>query len=149
MARHTVKPLVGGNEYDTFKITGAITDVDIDKPVAITATDEVVLCSDGDEIYGFISSIEPNLADGKVVVGVQLSGRKYVILDGAAAVGTLVEAAANTAAGTAKAGNYGLVSVHTYDTTTAITLAADIFSKNWKVISGTWLDTSTALIEKQ
>jgi len=149
MARFTCKPTVGGNVYETFKITGAITDADLDKPVKLTATDEVELAGAAEEIYGFISSIEPQTADGKVVVGVQVSGRKYVILSGAAAVGTLVEAAANTAAGTAKAGNYGIVQVHAPDTTTTVTLLATTFSKNWRIISGTGLDTATVLIEKQ
>jgi len=149
MARFVCKPTVGGNNIETFKIAAAITDVDIDKPVKLSATDKVALAGAGEEIYGFIVSVEPNLADGDKIVGVQVDGRKYVILSGAAAVGTLVEAAANEAAGTAKAGDYGIVSVHAVDTTTTVTLAATTFSKNWRVISGTGLDTSTALIEKQ
>lgn len=149
MARFVCKPTVGGNNIETYKIAATITDLDIDKPVKLSATDKVALCADGDAIYGFIVSVEPNLADGDKIVGVQIDGRKYVILSGAAAVGTLVEAAANEAAGVAKAGAYGIVSVHVAVTTTTDTLAASTFSKNWRVISGTGLDTSTALIEKQ
>jgi hypothetical protein len=148
MARFTLKPNVGENVYETFKAAAAITDNDIGKPVKIGATDEVALCADGDEIYGFIASVEPQTADGKKVVGVLVSGRKFVILDGNAAVGTLVEAAANTNAGVANAGAYGLVSVHVVDDTNVGTLKATIFAKNWKVISGTGLNGATVLIEK-
>lgn len=149
MARFTSKPTVGSNTIETYKITGAIVDADIGKPVKITATDEVVLCADGDEIYGFIASVEPHTADGKVVVGVQIDGRKFVILSGNSAVGTLVEAAANEAAGTANAGDYALVSVHARATDTVANLSASIFTKNWKVISGAGTDGTVALIEKQ
>jgi hypothetical protein len=140
MARLISGVNVGENTYKTYKAAAAVTDSDIGKPVKISATDEVALCADGDQIYGFISSVEPATADGKKVVGVLVDGRAWVILSGASAVGTIVEAAANTAAGTAKAGAFGLVSTHTK-------VAATV--KCWLVISGTGADGATVLIEKQ
>lgn len=149
MARFTAQVNVGENLNVTYKITGAVDDNDLNKPVKITATDEVVLCSDGDEIYGFINSVERHTADGKVIVGVQIAGRRKVTLDGAAAVGSMVEAAANTAVGTALGQNWGIVSAHVLDDTTATTLMNSIFNKNWVVISGAGTDGTDALIELQ
>lgn len=140
MARFVSQVNVGSNTNVTYKIVGAITDADVNKPVKLSATDTVELCADGDNIYGFINSVEQYTADGKVVVGVQIDGRRKVTLDGAAAVGTVVEAAANTAAGTALGANWGLVSVHT---------AAAADNKRWLVISGTGLDEADVLVELQ
>lgn len=140
MARFIAGVNVGDNLYKTFLAPAAVTDNDIGKPVKLSAAGEVALCADGDNIYGFIESVEPATADGKKIVSVMVSGRAWVILDGAAAVGTVVEAAANTAAGVAKAGQFGLVSVHT---------AAAADNKRWLVISGTGLTGATVLIEKQ
>jgi hypothetical protein len=149
MARSTQKPLVGGNNYETWKINGAITDVDVGKPVKIASTDLLSLCADGDPIYGWIATVEAGgTSDGKVVVTVQVDGRVYAILSGAATFGDIVEAAANTAAGSANAGSYALVSTHTYDTTTAITLAASLVEKKWKIISGAVTDGATVLLAK-
>lgn len=141
MARQTQKPLVGGQDFQTWKITGAITDNDVGKPVKIASTDLLELCADGDQIHGFIATVEPGgTADGKVVVIINVSGRQYAILSGSSTFGGMVEAAANTAAGTAKAGNYGLVSTHTVVTATV---------KMWKIISGAVTDGATVLLEKQ
>lgn len=130
-------PIVGEQVNRTYTITGAITDNDIGKPVKISGTDNVALCADGDAIYGFINSVEVGTTGGKVVVGVVVSGRVRVILSGAVALGALVEAAANTAAGTAKAGSWGLVSTH----------AAAAGQKNWILISGTGADGAEGVIE--
>jgi len=131
---------VGMNNVVTFKSNVAtLTDDDINKPVKLSGSDEVTLCADGEQIYGWIDSVERHLEDGKSVVGVQVDGRKWVTLSGASAVGTLVEAHTNTGAGTALATNWGLVSTHT--------LVAGTM-KQWMVIYGSGLDTSDALVEK-
>jgi len=141
MAKFTCGIETGGNVYQTFKTAAATTINDIGKPVKLSATDEVALCDDGDQIYGFIASVdESQKADGKVLVSVMTAGRCYVLLSGASAVGTIVEAHTNTAAGTAKAGNYGLVSTHTLVAGT---------KKQWMIISGSGGDGAVALIEKQ
>jgi len=135
----TQKVNVGTNRVVMFKVDGAITDADVNKPVKLSATDLLALCADGDQIYGFIESVEVGTEDGKVVCGVLIEGRTYVTLDGASAVGTLVEAAANTAAGTALGANWGKVSTHTLVAAT---------QKQWQIISGSGLDTADVLIEK-
>jgi hypothetical protein len=140
MARFTAQINVGENVYRTYKASSAsVSDNDIGKPVKISATDTVALCADGDQIYGFIAAVNPQTADGYPVVSVLVSGRCWVILSGASAIGTVVEAAANTAAGVAKAGSFGLVSTHTIVTAT---------KKLWEVVSGTGADGATVLIEK-
>lgn len=150
MARFTCTPTVGGNTYETYKMDPAIDDNDIGKPVAAPAADSLVaLCADGGEIYGFIASIEPGLADGKTLVSIQVDGRKYVELSGNAAVGSLVEAAANELKGVAKAGDYGLVSIHARVTDTVANLSTSLFTKNWRVIAGAGTNGTVALIEKQ
>ena len=155
MARSTQKPRVGGNNYETWKITGAVTDNDIGKPVKIASTDLLVLCSDGDPIYGWIATVDSgpvgqgDTADGKVVVTIQTDGRIYAILSGASTFGAIIEAAANTAAGTANAGNFALVSTHAYDDTSATTLMNSLVEKQWKIISGAVTDGATVLLEKQ
>lgn len=138
MARFTCGVNVGENVYRTYKIAATTTDADVMKPVKISSADTVALCDDGDQIYGFIAAVEPATADGLKIVSVLVSGRCWVILDGASAVGTIVEAAANTASGVAKAGAWGKVSTHTLVAGT---------NKQWMVISGTGLDTATVLIE--
>jgi len=140
MAKFTCSVNVGENVYKTFKTHASTTDDDIGKPVKLSATSEVALCADGDQIYGFLASVESATADGKKLVSVLTEGRAWVILSGASAVGTIVEAAANTAVGVAKAGAFGLVSTHT--------LVAGTM-KLWMVISGGGGDTDTVLIEKQ
>ena len=139
MAQFTCSVNVGENVYRTYKMAAGILDGDIGKPVTYpAATDVVALAADGEQIYGFIAAVESATADGLKLVSILVSGRAWVILSGASAVGTLVEAAANTAAGTAKAGAFGLVSTHTLIAGTM---------KQWMVISGTGADTATVLIE--
>lgn len=141
MAKLTLQPNTGENTYQVYKIDDSgINDNDVNKPVTFDSTDTVALAADSEEIYGFIEAVERHTADGKVVVTVQIDGRRKVTLDGAAAVGTVVEAAANAAAGTANSSNWGLVSVHT-------PAAAD--NKRWMVISGTGLDEADCLVELQ
>jgi hypothetical protein len=130
---------VGTNRVVAWKVDGAITDNDVNKPVKIKSTDLLELCDDGDQIYGFIESVEVGTEDGKVVCGILIEGRTYVTLSGDSAIGTLVEAGANEAAGTALTGNWGVVSTHTLVAAT---------KKQWQIISGTGLDTADVLIEK-
>jgi hypothetical protein len=128
------------DDFRPFKCNSAVTDNDVNKPVKLSASDTVDLCADGDQIYGWINSVEVRTEDGKTVVGIQNKGRKWVTLSGASAVGTCVEAHTNTAAGTALATNWGLVSTHTLVAGTV---------KKWMIIFGSGLDTSDALVELQ
>lgn len=139
MAKFNCLPNVGENVYKTYKAASTITDADLNKPVKIGADSEVALCADGDQIYGFIAAVAPATADGKKIVSVLTSGRAWVTLDGASAVGTLVEAAANAAAGTANTGTkFAKVSTHTLVAAT---------HKQWMVIAGTGEDTATVVVE--
>jgi hypothetical protein len=140
MARFTAQVNVGENVYQTWKIPAACTDADVGKPVKLAATDRLALCVDGDQILGFISSVEGATADGYKIATILVSGRVFVKLSGASAIGTLVEAHDQQAAGTANTGNLGLVSTHTLVAGT---------KKQWVVISGTGDDGATVLIEKQ
>ena len=140
MARFTAQINVGEQNNVTYKMAATITDNDVLKPVTYpSTTDLVVLAANGEQIYGFITAVMPGLQDGKKIVSIQIDGRMKVILDGASAVGTIVEAAANEAAGVAKAGNYGLVSTHTLVAATR---------KQWMIISGAGDSGTVALIEK-
>lgn len=139
--------IVGENDIATIKCSSAVTDNDVNKPVKLSASDTVVLAGDGDEIYGFIDSVESVTEDGVKVLGVQKGGRKWVVMTGTYSAGDMVEADANTSAGTALAGNWGVCKAHSLDNTSATTLAASIFAKNWKVIYGDGTDGSEALIE--
>ncbi len=132
-------PLVGMQDNVTYKIVGAITDADVGKAVKMSATDTVTLCSDGDAIYGFINSVEVGTEAGLVVVGVCVKGRVRVTLDGTVAIGAMVEAGAQTAAGTAKVGNWANVAAHT----------AAAGDKNWMLISGAGTDTTDGTVESQ
>lgn len=132
--------LVGVGDIRTYKCAStAVTDADVNKPVKLSASDTVDLCADGDQIYGFLDSVETHTLDGKPVVGVQISGRRWCTLSGASAVGTLVEAHTNEAAGTALATTWGLVSTHT--------LVAGTM-KQWMIIYGSGDDASDVLVEK-
>lgn len=132
---------VGMNNVLTYKgSVGTFTDDDVNKPVKLSASDTVALCADGDQIYGFIDSVERRTEDGKSVLGIQIDGRKWVTMSGTYAVGDLVEAAANEAVATALTTTWGVCSTHTHATAT---------KKLWMVIYGAGTDGSAALIEKQ
>lgn len=155
--------IVGHNQIETYKCSSAVTDNDIGKPVKLSASDTVALCSDGDAIYGFINSVEVHTEDGSKVVGVQVRGRKWVLLSGSMAVGALAEAAANTAAGTANAGDFALVSTKAVvnaditDSATGAQIAAAVNAlladallpkPGWRMIYGAGTTGTEALLEK-
>lgn len=130
-------PLVGGQLNATYKISDAgVNDNDVGKAVIMsTTTDTVTLAGDGDEIYGFIQSIEPGTEGGDVVVTVCIKGRVRVTLDGAIALGSMIESGAQEAAGAVKAASWANVSIHTLATDTVANLVASTFFKNWILIS--------------
>ena len=131
---------------DTVANAGDLNGNDVGKPLKLTAADTYGLCADGDDIDGFLMSVEPYTSDGYAVGTVQLGGRKRVELDGNAAVGTIVEAGTMAARTVKEANGLGVVSVHAIDTDAALTIP----SKRWKVISGTGLDEdTTCIVEKQ
>ncbi len=134
---------------DTVANSGNLVDADIGKPVKLVATDRYDLCDNGDEIEGFINSIEPASVGGYSFGTIRKGPFIAVELDGDAAVGSLVEAAANGAAGTANANGLPIVSAHTEVITTVTTLRDTTFKHNYRVVSGTGLDGDlTAVVER-
>jgi hypothetical protein len=91
-------------------LTAATADADVGKPVKLSATANAVdLCADGDAIYGWIDSIETSTSNGRVVAAILEKGTCRVTTSGAVAIGDVVEAGANAAAGTAPT-SWGVVS---------------------------------------
>ncbi len=148
MAKFTFKALVDERDLITAKLgtdtvanSGDLNGNDIGKPLKLTAADTYGLCADGDQIDGWLYSVESYTADGYAVGTVQVSGRRRVELSGNSAIGTIVEAAANTARTVAPTNGLGVVSTHTHVTATR---------KLWRVISGTGLSgDTTCIVEKQ
>jgi len=143
----TSLPNVGEQTRRTYRAAVAINDNDLGKPVKLSAADTVALCAAGEEIYGFIDSVEEGTDGGDRIVGVVVEGRARVTLSGSAAVGTLVEGATNTAAGSAIGQNWGIVQVHVPDITSTTTLRDTTFPKNWRVISGAGTTGTDAVVE--
>lgn len=82
--------------------TGQASYLDIGKPVKLSG-DTVVLCEDGDDIYGFIESVEAGTNNGYSIGGVLCDAGLEVLAkdeDGALAVGDLVVAGTKVAFGT-------------------------------------------------
>lgn len=68
--------------------TGAkMVDADVGYPVKLGADSAFVKCSDGDQIEGFVKSIEQWTSDNHSFGGVQVGGFKKVTVYGAIAVG--------------------------------------------------------------
>jgi hypothetical protein len=110
MASVQILPKVGEADRREWKIVGAVTDTDVGKPVKLSAGDgQVTLCSDGDAIYGFIDSVERGTDGGLIVVTLVETGTVRVTASGTVALGAIVEAGANTAAGTLPV-SWGIVS---------------------------------------
>jgi hypothetical protein len=99
----TISPYVPDRVEKIGNDTGQASYLDIGKPVKLSG-DAVVLCADGDEIYGFIASVNAGTYMGYSVGGVVCdSGREMIAVDedGGLAVGDLVVASTAVAFGTA------------------------------------------------
>lgn len=101
MAKFLVGPIVGA-VAETWRVgskANPLTDADKGKAVKLAADSQVDLAATGDEIFGFLSSIEDGTQDGFKIGGVITGG--YQIVDTAAvAVGKLVVVDTNPAKGT-------------------------------------------------
>lgn len=136
---------------NTVANSGHLTDADVGKPVKLVATDRYGLCSDGDQIDGFLISVEPFTQDGYAFGTVQIGGRKWCKADGAITFGYLVEAAAPAAARTAETNNIGKVSesgVYAAGIDTVAEAKPYLAARKWRVISGSGDDTTLVLVEK-
>jgi len=68
--------------------TGQFSDKDIGKPVKQNAAGYLELCASGDEIYGFVTAVEPATEDGHSIGSVSCNGGNVI----AASVATAVHA---------------------------------------------------------
>lgn len=112
-------------------------DADVGKAVKLTATDRYALCADGDEIEGFVTSVDASTSGGYSWGGVCPEGRKYVVLSGAVSIGGYVISAAQTAVQTATAGAYTVVKAGTGNE-----------KFKWRLISGAGTNGSVGVIER-
>jgi len=96
--------------WEVVGLTAATADADVGKPVKLSTTANCVeLCADGDAIYGWIDSIESSTSNGRVVASILEDGCCRATTSGTVAVGDIVEAGANEAAGTLPT-SWGVVS---------------------------------------
>lgn len=154
MAKFKMQPLIG-TEPDTARLGAGsgsanyVTDLEIGKPVKLVGDSQYNLCAAGDQIEGFINSVESWTADDFSIGSVYSEGRVKVTLDGlqatpgtgVIAVGDYVVAGTPVAKGTALAGAYPKVCKAT--TQTGMYFA-------WRVVSldGTTAVGQTATIER-
>lgn len=86
------QPLSTGEHIISAKFATAKVDADVGKPVKLTGDSTWDLCADGDQIEGFLRSVEPFTMDGLSFGGVQKGGFKEVVCAGAIAIGDYVVA---------------------------------------------------------
>lgn len=138
---------------DTVANGGGLKDADVGKPVKLLAAGRYGLCADGNNIDGFLVAVDPETVDGYAFGSVQVGGRVYAELDGAATFGDLVEAGTMAAAGTAEANGVGIVSKHAGLALTSSDTVDEalplIKSKKWRIISGAVTDEAIVLLECQ
>lgn len=127
MAKFQVRSTVGV-VTETFRMGSKATpivDADKGKAVTLAARSQVNLASEGDEIFGFVSSVESGTQDGFKIGGVQVNDYADVDTD-SLPVGTRVVVASNPLTGTA-----GLTKVK------AIVVDPDVYAPNtyvWVVV---------------
>lgn len=113
MARElTIAPYVPDRTEIAYVASGAWSDVDIGKAVTMRDSSLVELADSGDEIYGFVTAVEPYTEGGYKVVSVACdAGREMWATDesGSLAVGTVVKAGTATAVGTQLTANQNVV----------------------------------------
>ena len=146
-ARHTARLGAG---------TGAanhLTDAEVGKAVKLVGESRYDLCAAGDNIEGFITSIEPATVDDYTLGSVQVTGRKEVTFDGlegtpgtgTIAVGDYVNMGTVVAKGTA---------LTTANKVTKATTQTNVSNSPfaWRVVSlgaaGTGAVGTTGIIEK-
>ena len=119
-----------------------LNDKDVGKPVKLASANNYVVCSTGDQIEGFVSSISPETVNGGFSFGgVATEGRFTAKLDaaqvGTVAVGALVVAGVSSALGTVD--TYPLVKTGS---------PATFFWRVIRIVSGTGVAGDLVLIER-
>jgi len=104
MARtQTIAPYVPDRVELGYVASGQWTDVDIGKAVKLRDSSTVEICADTNEIYGFVTAVEPYTQGGYAVMAVACdAGREMWVTDqdGGLAVGNVVVAGDPVAVGT-------------------------------------------------
>lgn len=150
---HTVSAALGVNP------AGKLTDKDLNKAVKLAGGNNYVVCADGDEIEGIVTSIEPHTVnDGYGFGSVLLHGSgvrvEATVVGTTLAVGDLVVAAAQAAVGTEQ--TLGKVTVKKGTAASQLTSGTYDYTERtpntfiWRVISLLGDDgaaTKTVLIE--
>lgn len=117
---------------------------DLGKPVKLSTANNYVLCAQGDQIEGFVNSVNPETVNGGYSVGgIQTKGR-IIAKVGASQTGTLTfrefaVAETPSALGTAESGGYPLVVQGT---------PADFKWRVIRILSGTGVAGDLVLLEK-
>lgn len=105
MARtQTIAPYVPDRVELGYVASGRWTDVDIGKAVKLRDSSTVEICADTNEIYGFVTAVEPYTKDGHSVLSVACDAGREIWAtdqDGGLAVGNVVVAGDPVAVGTA------------------------------------------------
>ena len=137
MAKFKFKVTTDVSGFFTAKVKGAVTDADVGKPVKLSTdtSDTYELCADGDLPEAWIVGVDPASADGLKLCTLNGSGRVRVQASGAMAVGDVVAAGVNAAAGTANANKLGIVKTYAVLGTELIL---------WRVISANTTDGTVA-----
>lgn len=156
MAKFHIKPTILSSDVDTVRLgagSGAAnnwTDAEKGKPVRLVAESRYDLCAVGNDIEGFVSSVEVGTTDGFTIGGVFRNGKFEVTFDGlqatpgtgVIAVGDIVVAGTPVAKGTALTGAPKVCKA---------TTAANVVQK-WRVVSlgavGTGAVGTTGVIER-
>lgn len=95
---------------------GQYNDQDIGKAVKYSTSSNMIMCTSGDEIHGFVMSVEPGTRAGFSVGSVRKEGRVKAIDEvGNLAVGNIV-----VAGGTGTLGTYALANVKVAATPTTV-----------------------------
>lgn len=116
--------------------TGQYSDNDIGKAMKYSG-DTVVLCADGDEILGFVQSVEPGTKDGHSIGSIRKEGRVWALDEaGTLAVGNIVVA-----------GTAGTLDTSALNNVKVAAIPGDVIHK-WEVIRAGSGAGTNVLLEK-
>lgn len=128
---------------------GFLTDADVGKAVKLGATDRYVLAVDGDEIEGYLVSVEPATVDGFTFGSIALEGNKAVTFQGAGiSIGSIVVAGTAIAKGTALSVPMAVKLGGAIAASQAKPFGWNPSTHIWRVISGTGVAGTQGVIER-
>ena len=128
---------------------GYLTDADIGKGVKLGASDRYVLAASGDEIEGFLVSVESATIDGFSFGTIVKSGNKAVTFEGAGiTIGLLVNFGTAVAKGTALTVPVAVKAGAAIAASAAHPFGWNPSTQMWRVISGTGAAGTQGVIER-